>query len=72
MKKFLNKWFLEFEQVILFLSTITYLMSFMFIFDEQMRTTNWMGLVWIVQFIILGLLLAKRSKQKGWTWPSRP
>jgi len=72
MKKFLNKWFLEFEQTILFLSTITYLMSFMFIFDEQMRTTNWMGLVWIAQFIILGLLLAKRSKQKGWTWPSRP
>ena len=72
MKKFLNKWFLEFEQTILFLSTITYLMSFMFIFDEQMRTTNWMGLVWIAQFIILGLLLAKRSKQKGWAWPSRP
>jgi hypothetical protein len=72
MKKFLNKWFLEFEQTILFFSTITYLMSFMFIFDEQMRTINWMGLVWIAQFIILGLLLAKRSKQKGWTWPSRP
>jgi len=72
MKKFLNKWFLEFEQVILFLSVVAYLMSFMFIFDEQMRTTNWMGLVWITQFIILGLLLVKRSKQKGWTWPSRP
>ena len=72
MKKFLNKWFLEFEQTILFLSTITYLMSFMFIFDEQMRTTSWMGLVWIAQFIILGLLLVKRSKQKGWIWPSRP
>jgi hypothetical protein len=72
MKKFLNKWFLEFEQTILFFSTITYLMSFMFIFDEQMRTINWMGLVWIAQFITLGLLLSKRSKQKGWTWPSRP
>jgi uncharacterized membrane protein HdeD (DUF308 family) len=72
MKKFLNKWFLEFEQVILFLSAVTYLMSFMFIFDEQMRTTSWMGLVWIAQFIILGLLLVKRSKQKGWIWPSRP
>ena len=72
MKKFLNKWFLEFEQAILFLSTVAYLMSFMFIFDEQMRTTNWMGLVWRAQFIILGLLLVKRSKQKGWKWPSRP
>jgi len=72
MKKFLNKWFLEFEQVILFLSAVAYLMSFMFIFDEQMRTTNWMGLIWIAQFIILGLLLVKRSKQKGWIWPSRP
>ena len=70
--KNLKKWYLAFEQAILFNLVVAYLMSFMFVFDEQMRNTEWMGLVWITQFVILGLLLVKRSKQKGWTWPSRP
>jgi hypothetical protein len=71
MKK-LKQFYLEAEQVILFYGLVTYLMGFLFIFDEQMRNTGWMGLIWIAQFIILGLLLVKKSKQKGWIWPSRP
>jgi hypothetical protein len=71
MKK-LKQFYLEAEQVILFYGLVTYLVGFLFIFDEQMRNTEWMGLIWIAQFIILGLLLVKKSKQKGWIWPSRP
>jgi len=71
MKK-LKELYLAVEQALLFNLVIAYLMGFMFIFDEQMRNTEWMGLVWIFQFVILGLLLVKRSKQKGWDWPSRP
>jgi hypothetical protein len=67
----MKKWYLEFEQTILFLSTITYLMSFMFVFDEQMRTTNWMGIVWLLQFFILGTALALYGIKKGWKWPER-
>jgi hypothetical protein len=71
MKSF-KKFYTVFEQAILLNLVIAYLISFMFVFDEQIRNTEWMGLIWISQFIILGILLVKRSKQKGWTWPSRP
>jgi steroid 5-alpha reductase family enzyme len=67
----MKKWYLEFEQVILFFSVITYLMSFMFIFDEQMRSTNWMVIVWFLQFVILGTALALYGIKKGWKWPER-
>lgn len=46
-------------------------MSFMFVFDEQMRTTNWMGIVWLLQFFILGTALALYGIKKGWKWPER-
>lgn len=61
----------EFEQVILFVSLIVYLIGFMFYFDEEMRTTNWMGLLWIVQFFTFGTLLGLYSRKKGWKWPNR-
>jgi len=67
----MKKWYLEFEQTILFFSTITYLISFMFVFEEQMRTTSWMGLVWLLQFFILGTALALYGIKKGWKWPER-
>jgi len=67
----MKKFYLAFEQSILFLLTVTYLMSFMFIFDEQMRSTNWMGIVWFLQFVILGTALALYSIKKGWKWPER-
>ena len=67
MKKFYN----EFEQVILFLSTIAYLTTFMIVFDEEMRTTNWMGLLWVIQFFGLGTFIGLRGIKKGWKWPSR-
>lgn len=46
-------------------------MSFMFVFDEQMRTTNWMGIVWLLQFFVLGSALAFYGIKKGWKWPER-
>ena len=67
----MKNWYLEFEQVILFFSVITYLMSFMFVFDEQMRSTNWMVIVWFLQFVILGTALALYGIKKGWKWPER-
>ena len=67
MKKFYN----EFEQSILFISTIAYLTTFMIVFDEEMRTTNWMGLLWVIQFFGLGTFIGLRSIKKGWKWPSR-
>jgi hypothetical protein len=43
----------------------------MIVFDEEMRTTNWMGLIWVIQFFGLGTFLGLRSLKKGWKWPSR-
>jgi uncharacterized membrane protein HdeD (DUF308 family) len=71
MKK-LKQFYLKAEQLILFYSLVIYLMGFIFIFDEDVVNTGWMGLILLVQFIILILLLVKKSKQKGWMWPSRP
>ena len=68
----MKNWFSVYEQVILFYTIVIYLISFMFIFDEQMRTTDWMGLVWVVQFFGLATWLGLRGKKKGWIWPSRP
>jgi membrane-bound ClpP family serine protease len=70
MKK-LKEFYQSAEQIILFYGLVIYLTGFMFIFNEQMTTTNWMGIVWITQFIVLGTLLVKKSNQKGWKWPSR-
>ena len=67
----MKKWFFEYEQTILFLSTVVYLMSFMFVFDDQMRNTNWMGIVWLLQFFVLGSALAFYGIKKGWKWPER-
>lgn len=67
----MKKWYKEYEQTILFLSTVTYLISFMFVFDDQLRNTSWMGLVWISQFFILGTALALYGIKKGWKWPER-
>ena len=66
-KKFYN----EFEQVILFFSTIIYLTVFMIVFDEEMRNTGWMGLLWIIQFFGLGTFIGLRGLKKGWKWPKR-
>lgn len=66
-KKFYN----EFEQVILFYSLIIYLIGFMLYFDNEMRTTSWMGILWIIQFFTLGTLLGLHSRKKGWRWPNR-
>lgn len=61
----------EFEQVILFFSLLGYLIGFMFYFDNEMRTTNWMGILWIVQFFTLSTILGLYGRKKGWKWPSR-
>lgn len=67
----MKNWFLKNEQVLLFYSVIIYLVGFMVVFDEEMRTTEWMGLIWIVQFFGLGSYIGLRGLKKGWSWPSR-
>ena len=71
MKK-IKQFYLMYEQAILLNLIVAYLVGFMFIFDKQLRNTEWVGALWVSQFVILGLLLVKRSKQKGWIWPHRP
>jgi hypothetical protein len=66
-----KKIYKEFEQVILFYSVVIYLISFMFVFDYQMRNTDWMVILWLVQFFGFGTLLGLYSIKKGWKWPQR-
>jgi hypothetical protein len=67
----IKKFYQEFEQVILFFSLITYLIGFMFYFDNEMRNTSWVALLWLIQFFGLGTLLGLYSRKKGWRWPIR-
>jgi hypothetical protein len=67
----IKKIYKEFEQVILFFSVITYLISFMFYFDDEMRNTSWMSILWLIQFFGLGTLLGLYGRKKGWRWPKR-
>jgi hypothetical protein len=67
----IKKFYKEFEQAILFYSLVTYLIGFMFYFDNEMRTTDWMGPLWIIQFFTLGTLLGLYSRTKNWRWPKR-
>jgi hypothetical protein len=67
----IKKFYKEFEQVILFYSIVIYLIGFMFIFNNEMRNTDWMGVLWVIQFFGLGTLLGLYSRKKGWRWPQR-
>jgi len=67
----MKKFYLAYEQSILFFSIVTYLMSFMFIFNDELQSNGWYSILWIAQFIILGVIIAKRSIKKGWKWPER-
>lgn len=66
-----KKFYKEFEQAILFYSLIIYLIGFMFYFENQMRTTDWVAGLWLVQFFTLGTLLGLYSRKKNWRWPNR-
>ena len=47
------------------------MITFTFVFDKQLRNTEWMGLIWLVQFFGFATLLGLRSVKKGWRWPDR-
>jgi uncharacterized membrane protein len=63
MKK-LKQFYLKNESTMLFSSVIIYLSSLLFILNNS----EWKEILWIVQFMGLGLLLVFRGKQKGWKW----
>jgi hypothetical protein len=65
------KWILQFEQIILFYSLVFYMIGFTIIFDKEMHTSGWMGLLWLVQFFGFATLIGLRSIKKGWKWPKR-
>ena len=67
----IKKFYQEFEQVILFISLIAYMTIFSIIFDHEMRTTNWMSIIWLIQFFGFGILLGLYARKKGWKWPKR-
>jgi hypothetical protein len=67
----IKNFYKEYEQIILFFSLIAYMTTFSIIFDHEMRTTNWMGIIWLVQFFGFSTLLALYSIKKGWKWPER-
>jgi hypothetical protein len=48
------------------------MVSFSIIFDYELKTTNWAGIVWVIQFFGLTTLLGLRGIKKGWVWPKRP
>jgi uncharacterized membrane protein len=63
MKK-LKQFYLKNEQTILFSSVIIYLSSLLFILNNS----EWKEILWIIQFMGLGLLLVFKGKQKKWKW----
>jgi hypothetical protein len=54
------------EQWILFLLMIIHLNAFWMIFEEQMRTSEWMVLFWLFQFFGFSTLYGIRARKKGW------
>lgn len=60
-----------YEQAILFNLLVIYLIGFMFYFENEMRTINWMMIVYLIQFFGLGTILGLYGKQKAWKWPQR-
>jgi hypothetical protein len=60
-----------YEQAILFNLLIIYLIGFMFYFENEMRTIDWMMIIYLIQFFGLGTILFLYGKQKGWKWPQR-
>ena len=69
--KNLKQLYSNFEQEILFVSLIAYLTGMIFLLNYGIDH-EWKGLLWIVQFFVLGSLLFFRGKQKNWKWPRRP
>jgi ABC-type transport system involved in cytochrome c biogenesis permease component len=68
----MKNWFLKYEQLIWFFSLVIYMVTLMFVFDYELKNTNWASIVWIIQFFGLTTLLSLRGIKKGWSWPSRP
>jgi uncharacterized membrane protein len=60
----LKQFYLKNEQTLLFSNVIIYLFSLLFILNNS----EWKEILWIIQFIGLGLLLVSKGKQKGWKW----
>jgi len=67
----MKKFYQEFEQVILFFSLVIYMTAFTVVFDYQLKTTTWAGILWVVQFFGFSALLGLYSRKKGWKWPER-
>jgi len=63
MKK-LKQFYLKNEQTLLLSSVIIYLFSLLFILNNS----EWKEILWVLQFVGLGLLLVFKGKQKGWEW----
>jgi hypothetical protein len=40
--------------------------TFSIVFDYEMKTTNWMGIIWTIQFFGFGTLLGLYARKKGW------
>ena len=45
------------------------MLGFTIIFDKELHTSGWMGLLWLVQFFGLVGWYAYVSKKKGWSLP---
>jgi amino acid transporter len=41
------------------------------VFDHELKTTNWAGILWVIQFFGFSTLLGLRGIKKGWSWPKR-
>ena len=60
----LKQFYLKNEQTLLLSSVIIYLFSLLFILNNS----EWKEILWVLQFVGLGLLLVFKGKQKGWEW----
>lgn len=59
----------EHEQVLTFILVITYLCSFCFYFENEMRHNGWFTLLFLIQFFGLGTYMGIRGLKKGWRLP---
>jgi hypothetical protein len=67
----IKKTYKKFEQIILFYSLLIYMGVFSYVNYQELQTSNWMAILWLIQFFGLATLLGLYSKKRGWKWPQR-
>jgi hypothetical protein len=44
---------------------------FSYVNYQELQTSNWIAILWLIQFFGLATLLGLYGKKRGWKWPQR-